>query len=78
MGRLLLDVQDRAVLLEAWPLGESGPFPVPAREPGGRPVNERPRSRKSGHVTLAYLERYLERLKELRRKVAEHTHKHKK
>lgn len=67
LGWLLLDEDDRAVWLEAWPLGDAGPFPVPAREPGGKPIDERPDSILQGAMTREFLKRFNERLDRIRR-----------
>jgi len=67
LGWLQLDEDGQALLLEAWPLGDTGPFPVPARGPGGKPVDERPDSILQGTLTREFLERFLERLDRIRR-----------
>jgi hypothetical protein len=71
LGWVLVGEEGEVRLLEAWPLGDAGPFPIPAREPGGKPVNESPNCILGGTPTLEYLERYVERLKELRRKMGD-------
>ncbi len=69
LGWVLLDGDAKGLLVEAWPLGNEDPFPVPAYEPGGKPVNDRPDApKRDGSMTPEYLERLLERLKKRRPK----------
>jgi len=69
LGWVLLDEAAKGLFVEAWPLGDEDPFPVPAYEPGGKPVNDRPGAPQSGGaMTPEYLARLLKRLKERRPK----------
>jgi hypothetical protein len=62
VGWLALGARGRVLLLEAWPDVAKGPFPVPAREPGARPVDEDPYDRLGGALTGPFLARFLARL----------------
>jgi hypothetical protein len=59
-GRLLMDAEGRALLLESYPSGGSRMFPSPLIEPGGRPTDDRPDVR-SGALTKQFLQRLMAR-----------------
>lgn len=65
VGRLLLDDDGRAILLEGYPSGADRVFPAPLSGVGERPTDARPDVR-SGALTTEFLERYLKRYRERR------------
>jgi len=67
LGWLVLDGDEAPLLLEAWPLGDKGPFPTPPRTPRLPSSGDPPDDILGGAMTRMFLERYLKRLQQIRR-----------